>query len=499
MATPRIVVVGAGIGGLSAALRLAAAGLDVTVVERAATPGGKARHVLAGGLPVDGGPTVFTMRWVFEELLAEAGFDLARELVLQPLEVLARHAWDGGGELDLFTDTERSAEAIARLSGAPEAQRFREFCTRSQKVYDSLERTFMAAPRPSLPGLIGRAGVTGLPGLLATSPFVSMWSALGEHFKDPRLQQLFGRYATYCGSSPWLSPSTLMLVAHAEKLGVWSVADGMHGLARTLARLAAAKGATFHYGRAMTRIDFDGDRPCGVFLAGGERLPADIVVYNGDVAALALGMAGERLRNAVPPQPAHRRSLSAVTWCLAAKTQGYPLARHTVFFSKAYKSEFDDIFTHRRLPATPTVYVCAQDRDDSGASPAGGVERLLCLANAPAVGDERDFSGAELADYEARAFGVMERCGLKVDRTAEVSVVTTPAGFERLFPATGGALYGPASHGWRSSFTRPRSRSAVPGLYLAGGSVHPGPGVPMVALSGRLAAAAVLEDLKAGK
>jgi 1-hydroxycarotenoid 3,4-desaturase len=492
-----VVVIGAGIGGLCAALRLAARGIEVTVLERAATPGGKARHVHVAGQPIDGGPTVFTMRWVFEELLAEAGCELATELDLRPLELLARHAWDGGGTLDLFTDTGRSMAAIESLSGADEARRFGEFCTRSRKVYESLERTFMAAPLPSMPALVLRAGLRGLPGLLATSPFMSMWKALGQHFKDPRLQQLFGRYATYCGSSPWLAPSTLMLVAHAEKLGVWSVAGGMHGLASSLARLATARGANFRYASDVTRIELSGGRTSGVVLANGERLPADIVVSNADVAALADGRFGADVRHAVKAQQPARRSLSAVTWCLAAQAHGFPLARHTVFFSDRYQSEFDDIFVQQRLPATPTVYVCAQDRDDSGTAPAGGCERLLVLANAPAIGDQRELGSDELAAYEARSFGMLERCGLRIERAAADTVVTTPAGFERLFPASGGALYGPASHGWRSSFVRPRSRSRVPGLYLAGGSVHPGPGVPMVALSGRLAADAVLADLGA--
>jgi 1-hydroxycarotenoid 3,4-desaturase len=181
VSSTRVVVVGAGIGGLSAALSLAAAGCEVTVVERAATPGGKARHVHVGGRAVDGGPTVFTMRWVFEQLLGGAGFEPQAELPLTELGLLARHAWDEGGRLDLFTDTERSAGAITDLSGAAEADRFRAFCRRSARVYESLERRFMAAPRPSLPGLIWRSGVSGLPGLLATSPFVNLWKALGEH------------------------------------------------------------------------------------------------------------------------------------------------------------------------------------------------------------------------------------------------------------------------------------------------------------------------------
>jgi len=496
MSETRVVVVGAGIGGLSAALALAARGCTVTVVERAATPGGKARHVHVDGRAIDGGPTVFTMRWVFEELLGNAGFDPATELKLSTLGLLARHAWDEGGRLDLFTETERSAAAISTLSGAAEADRFRAFCRRAGRVYDALERRFMAAPRPSLPGLVWRAGIRGLPGLLATSPFISLWQALGEHFHDPRLRQLFGRYATYCGSSPWLSPSTLMLIAHAEKLGVWSVEGGMHGLARLLERCAAARGARFLYGREVAGIELDGARARAVVLADGEVMAADAIVWNGDTQPIAEGRLGEALRGAVAPRTRAARSLSALTWCLSARARGFPLARHTVFFSRDYAAEFSDLFAHRRLPQAPTVYVCAQDRTGDEHTP-GQPEGLLVLVNAPADGDLGAPDPAALTACEAASFALLARCGLELERDPAHTVTTTPAGFEALFPGSGGGLYGSATHGWRGSFTRPGSRSRLPGLYLAGGGVHPGAGVPMVCLSGQLAAQAVLEDASA--
>jgi 1-hydroxycarotenoid 3,4-desaturase len=197
----------------------------------------------------------------------------------------------------------------------------------------------------------------------------------------------------------------------------------------------------------------------------------------------------------VPPVPPAIRSLSAVTWNLVAETRGFPLLRHTVFFSQDYPDEFDAIFRRTRLPNEPTVYLCAHDRDDRDGAAPEGPERLLCLVNAPAAGDSHPFDPAEIERCETRTFTLLERCGLAVARESASRLVTTPADFHRLFPATGGALYGQASHGWRASFSRPGTRSRVPGLYLAGGSVHPGAGVPMAALSGRLAATAVLSDL----
>jgi len=269
----------------------------------------------------------------------------------------------------------------------------------------------------------------------------------------------------------------------------------MHQLAVALAGLAANLGATFRYGAHVEEVIVTGHRATGVRLATGERVEADAVLVNGDVAAISSGWFGLDVSRAVPRTPATSRSLSAVTWSMVARTDGFPLLRHSVFFSGDYAAEFDDIFQHARLPAEPTVYVCAQDRDDHGAAKEGVPERLLCLVNAPPVSDATHFDTSEIERCAARAFGLLERCGLRVDRQPENTIVTTPLDFDRLFPATGGALYGRASHGWMASFARPGSRTRVPGLYVAGGSTHPGPGVPMAALSGRLAAAALLADL----
>jgi 1-hydroxycarotenoid 3,4-desaturase len=321
-----------------------------------------------------------------------------------------------------------------------------------------------------------------------------LWRALGQHFRDPRLQQLFGRYATYCGSSPFLAPATLMLVAHVEQAGVWLVDGGMHRIACALESLAQTRGARFRYDAEVTEVIERGGRATGVRLFTGERIDADAVIINADVAAVARGRFGTPVSRVTPPTPHDARSLSAVTWNLVARTEGFPLLRHTVFFSRDYPAEFEDILRHDRIPSEPTVYVCAQDRDDRGDTRPSSPERLLCLVNAPASGDTRAFDAAEIARCEARAFALLERCGLQVERSPGQCVVTTPADFERLFPSTGGALYGRASHGWTASFQRPNARSRMEGLYHAGGSVHPGPGVPMAALSGRLAARALLED-----
>ena len=286
-----------------------------------------------------------------------------------------------------------------------------------------------------------------------------------------------------------------MLIAHVEQEGVWTVAGGMHQTAAALARLAETKGVTFRYQSEVAEILTHRQGVRGVRLTTGEHLEASAVVTNVDVAALHQGLLGEAVRGLAPPAPGTERSLSALTWNLVAETQGFPLLRHSVFFSRDYPGEFNAIFRDARLPTEPTVYICAQDREGQDGPPPPGPERLLCLVNAPAIGDIHSFSPPEIEQCQNHAFHLLERCGLRIRLNPETCRITSPTDFHRLFPATGGALYGQASHGWKASFNRPGTRTKLPGLYLAGGSVHPGAGVPMAALSGRLAANCVLADL----
>lgn len=492
MQTPRVAIIGAGVAGLASAIDLAHAGFEVTLYERAAAPGGKIREILIDGLGVDAGPTVFTLRRVFDEIFADAGDNLDRRLTLTRAALLARHAWDYRGYLDLYADLPSTVQSIGEFAGAREADGFVRFAAQAERIYRTLESTFIRAPRPSPIELARRVGA--LADLWNIRPFTSLWTALGQYFRDPRLRQLFARYATYCGSSPFRSPATLMLIAHVEQAGVWYVEGGVQRLALELSQLAQRKGAALRCSTAIAEIVVKRGRVQAVLTEEGERMPVEAVVCNADASALAGGLLGAGAARSVRGTRRAKRSLSAVTLALRARTGDFELAHHNVFFGRDCRREFEDIFRRGRLPSSPTIYVCAQDRRDA-AAPVLRAERLLLLINAPANGDIPEIDPTELDSCEERIFRSLARFGLRIEHHPNAVIRTVPRDFQRLFPATGGALYGPASHGWMASFTRAGSRTAIRGLYLAGGSSHPGPGLPMAATSGRLAAATLLSDL----
>ena len=496
MSDHHVIVIGAGAGGLAAAVDLAAQGMRVTVLEAAAAPGGKMHQVRSGEHLIDAGPTVLTMRWVFDDLFARAGENFNDWLPVKPITTLARHWWTDGSFLDLHADPRVTAADIAGFAGSADAEGYLRLCRDSAAIFDLLKDSFMAAPKPNPISLVHRVGWHRVRELLQLRPTQTLWQALGDYLGDARLRQLFGRYATYVGSSPLQAPATLMLITHAEQNGVWVLPGGMTALARGLQGLAEKHGATFRMNTQVREIHCQGGRVSGVTLADGEQLAADRIVFNGDRQALASGRLGPGVIRAVPPTKPEQRGLSAVTWCLRSDTAGFPLTYHNVFFGKDYPDDFAALFGRGDITAEPTVYVCAQDR--LGSERPEGPERMLLLVNAPALGDEQHWDRPRLASITQRAESVLRACGLKLSLDTATCRIAHPGEFAARFPGSGGSLYGQATHGLLSSFERPAARTRIGGLYLAGGSAHPGPGVPMATLSGQLAARAVTEDVSRG-
>ncbi|MBH5321990.1 1-hydroxycarotenoid 3,4-desaturase CrtD [Aurantiacibacter sediminis] len=487
-----VVIIGAGIGGLSAAALLAAKGCRVTVVEKAEHAGGKARRFDIGGAEVDAGPTVFTLRDVFENIFSECGARLTDHVTVRPAETLARHAWSMDERLDLFADPDRSEEAIGDFAGAKAAKGFRSMRAEAKRIYDILDAPLLRQGKVTWPPqFIQRIGLGRMGELSAVRPYESMWKVLGEHFEDQRLRQLYGRYATYCGSSPFDAPATLMLIGHVEAQGVWLIDGGMSALAKGLQSIGEANGAHYRFGNAVTSIETESGQASGVILDSGEHIAADRVIVNADPAALANGRFGKNAQRATRTHMRRNRSFSAMVWLANAQTSGFPLKRHNVFFSPDYAQEFTDIWAGMP-PKDPTVYVCAMDREKR--EDVSGRERFQVIVNAPANGDTHVYSSKEREECTRAMSRTLARCGMELE-TDFPHQLLTPNEFESFLPSTGGAIYGRASHGWAASFLRQGTKTRIPGLYCAGGSTHPGAGVPMAALSGQLAARTVMTDL----
>ncbi|MEM1362099.1 MAG: 1-hydroxycarotenoid 3,4-desaturase CrtD [Pseudomonadota bacterium] len=483
-----VIVIGAGVGGLASAMRLAHHGLKVTVLERHGTPGGKMRALPSAAGSVDTGPTVLTMKPVFDTLFQDVGARLEDHVTLVPQPIIARHFWTDGAQLDFFNDETANIDAVKAFAGARAADQFARFSKRARELFEAFYDPVIASAKPTFYGLMQR--MLADPSLAwKMAPFSTLAGLLKQSFDDPRLAQLFGRYATYVGGAPDRAPALLSLIWQAEAAGVWAVQGGMHHLAQTMAEIALTRGAEIHYGADVDEILASSGQITGVRLTTGETLVADRVVFNGDPRALSLGRLGPAVDQIAPQTKRLPRSLSADVWGFAARVSGQELCHHNVFFRDDPMPEFDALARGERL-SDPTLYLCAMDRGLDQPTPT--LERFEIIANAPPLTVAAD----EIDKKEARCrvFETLERFGCQFSPLPAVEALSTPTIFEQLFPATAGSLYGQTPHGTMAAFQRPTARTALRGLYLAGGGTHPGAGLPMATLSGQHAAEAILTD-----
>jgi len=511
-----IVVIGAGIGGLSAAIRLAAAGQRVTVLEKNAHVGGKMGEVRRAGFRWDTGPSVITMRPVFEELFAAAGRRLEEYIELLPVEPLTRYFYGDGTVLDATRDLSRMVEQIRRLD-ARDVEGYLAYLSYVARLHRVTGPAFIYGAPPSWRTVAQVAPADAL----RLEPWLTMDAAIRRYVRSPHLRQLLGRFATYVGGSPFRAPATLNVIAHVElNEGIWYPRGGVYAIAAGLERLARELGVEIRTGCPVARIHVPGHVPgtskvpgmlkaTGALLADGERIAADAVLSNVDVAhTLTNLLPGEavdlgRLRRLTRAEP----SCSGFILLLGVRGEFPQLAQHNIFFSSDYPREFDDIFRRGAPPDEPTVYVAITSKADPDHAPPGH-ENWFVLVNAPAVGQERLTAAGERcppwdwerekAAYRDRVLATLARFGLDVRERIVVEEIFTPADLARQTGSWRGALYGASPNNMLAAFRRPPVRDPrVAGLYFAGGTTHPGGGVPMVILSGRLAARTILADLGA--
>lgn len=488
-----VIVVGAGAGGLSSAVALAARGVAVRVVEAGDRPGGKLGIATIDGVEVDTGPSVLTLPDTLDRTFRLAGSSLADELELIDPAPAFRYLYPDGVALDVFTAPEATLASVRQTLGATAEAELAAFLCYAGRIWDAAAPQFVYGPAPSV-RTMASGGWASLALLPRIDPLHTMWSAIRHRMKSLHLRWLLARYATYNGSDPRRAPATLNCIAHVElSLGGFGVRGGMYEIVRALVRTAERLGVRFEYGARVERIGVRGGRAAEVEAADGRKWMADAVVANADAALVHQHLlppeARPRSREAPP-------STSGWVGVMRARRRSGADARvaHTVLFPPEYLREFEDLFDHEVPPREPTVYLCAQEACHARAG-WREEEPVFVMANAPAEPWEKSRSPEAWPELRETVLRRLNDAGL-LDPGDALVWERTPAGLATQFPGSRGGIYGAASNSPLAAFRRPANRvTGVRGLYLASGSAHPGGGVPLCILSGHAAAAALLADL----
>ncbi|WP_168707505.1 phytoene desaturase family protein [Gordonia paraffinivorans] len=493
----RIIVIGAGVGGLAAAMRLQHAGHDVTVLEQFDRVGGKLGVIKHDGFVFDTGPSLVTMPHVLTELFDETGAPVHERVHLERLPVAARYRFPDGTVLDLPDTIDAIPAELDRALGPGSGAQWTSFLRRAEQIWDVTHGPFLESPM-SVRTMIG--GIATPRDVRAVAPWRSLRGLGSDHLRDSRLAMLLDRYATYTGSDPRRAPAALASVPWAEQAwGSWYVRGGLGRIATAMHDRFVELGGTVELGVEVARVSTDRTgRVDGVVTADGSTRPADVVVANADARQVY-----DRLlprRAARLPRVLLRRStpsLSGFVLLLALDDPPADQPHHHVLFAEDYDEEFDAVFGFNGPPrpvARPTVYISAPD--DSEIVPGPGTGSWFVLVNAPRhdPGHGVDWDAAGLAEgYADQIMRVMADRGLDVRDRVRHRIFVSPADLERRTMTPGGSIYGSSSNGPRAAFLRPKNTSPVPGLYLVGGSSHPGGGLPLVMLSAKIVAGLIGE------
>ena len=482
-----VIIIGAGVGGLSAAIGLAARGARVTVLEQGPRVGGKLNQWAQSGYTFDTGPHVLTMLWALEEVFAAAGRRLGDVLDLARLDTVCRYHFESGETLDAPGDPEEAARAIAAFAPGNEAG-FRRFLEYARRVSEATTDPFLrqdfgaqvkGVPTPAQWGQLGE--------FLALKPWRTLRQVVRKHFQDPRLRQVFELYALYSGSHPARASGIFATVADVQwRQGTFYVRGGLYQLAEALREAAESLGVTICTNTAVREVIVKQGRARGVETADGARRFADAVVCNADALGAMTSLVPVEARRRWTAARVAKIEPSTSAFLLLLGVEGeYPqLAHHNSFLAADGEAEFAAIFDDQRPAADPTVGVACQSVTDPTKAPPG-CTNLFVMTNPPALSPQFDWTqGADA--YRETVLCKLERMGLTdLRKRIRVEQRWTPLDLESRYGAYRGAIYGLSSNGWRQGFLRPPQVSPdVRGLYYVGGSTHPGGGVPLCALSG---------------
>lgn len=484
----RVAVVGAGVGGLACGARLAARGYDVQVFEQAAAVGGKLGIHEQDGFRFDTGPSLLTWPEVVQNVLdqtADGGAE-AEPLELQQVDPIAHYRYPDGITLDAHADRDRMRRAFDTSLGLGTGAAWTRLMERAERMWDAIEQPILSQPQASVAGLVNQA--RRLTDLQKIAPHRTLRSIGNQYLHHPHQQQFLERYATYTGSDPRRAPAVLITIPWLEQSkGAWYVKGGLHQIAEVLAYRITAHGGQVHTSAPVSTVATNGDAVAGVTLSDGTRVAADIVIANTEARTLY----GRLLEH--PNAPKWRKeieraepSLSGFVVLLGLDGRTPNLSHHTVLFNADYDAEFDAIFGSEPQPVQdPTIYVSVPD--DPGAAPDGS-EAWFVLVNAARQGPVDWDAGDTTPRYAEHIIDLMAKRGLDVRHRIRMSASISPADLARRTGAIGGAIYGTSSNGWRAASMRPANRGPIDGLYLVGGSAHPGGGLPLVLKSAEITA-----------
>jgi phytoene desaturase len=485
----RVAVIGAGVGGLACAARLATRGHDVQIFEQADVVGGKLGVLEQDGYRFDTGPSLLTWPQLITDVLEATAPPFAVDdppLALEPVDPIARYQWPDGTTLDAHANRERMRRAFDTSLGLGTGAAWTRLMDRAERMWQAIEGPILSQPQTGVTGLANQA--RRLTDLQKIAPHRTLRGIGQQYLHHPQQQQFLERYATYTGSDPRRAPAVLATIPWLEQsTGAWYVPGGLHRIAEALADRVVAQGGRVHTSAQVITVATEGDRVVGVTLVDGTRVPADVVIANTEARALY----GHLLEH--PDAPRWRReveraepSLSGFVVLLGLEGRSPGLAHHTVLFNADYDAEFDAIFGSDPQPVTdPTIYVSVPD--DPTAAPDGG-EAWFVLVNAARQGPVDWDRGDTSARYAEHVVDLMAKRGLDVRHRVRMSAHISPADLARRTGAVGGAIYGTSSNGWRAAAMRPANRGPLGGLYLVGGSAHPGGGLPLVLKSAEITA-----------
>jgi diapolycopene oxygenase len=494
----RIGVVGAGLGGLAAACTLAARGHQVVLFDKNPWLGGKAAVLKEDGYRFDMGPTILTVPSVLARVFAEAGREMSDYLDLVRLDPQWRCFFDDGSVLDLRDGEEATAEAIRGYAPGSEAG-YRDFMAMSRKLDEVSNKFFLWRPVEDIRDTLDlrrNMDLATLRDVLALRMGSTVAQQIRKRIPDARVAQMLDHFVQYVGSSPYNAPAVLCSIANMQtEGGVWYPMGGTGAVPEGLARLASALGVDIRPGVEVTRVLSEGGRVSGVETETGERVPLGAVVSNMDSVRtyreLVGGQPAARFARRWKREPA----CSGVVLYLGLDRAYDHLAHHDFIFSRDPEEEFEWIYRRGEPAPDPTCYLAAPARTDRSVAPPGG-EALYVLVHTPYLRPHHDWD-MMLPAYRQTILDKLKRCAGLRDIEARIRVERhlTPQDIHDRYRVLDGAIYGLASHGRFFGAFKPGNRSRdLAGLYLAGGSAHPGPGMPMVLMSGWIAADALDRD-----